>query len=123
MSRERVDDFLTSKHSATTVNRARIRGSCGRHRSEDQRVTDTMLEVMMKAELVFMPMPRKGHFVSMVQLAKLLDEQNVNIVELKDLDTEFTIPSYLNLVSSKLFPTVMLKLESLPMVNTLVRGI
>ncbi|MFQ6628475.1 hypothetical protein Gotur_007960 [Gossypium turneri] len=49
------------------------------------------------------------------------DEQNVNIIELKDSDTEFTIPSYLNLVSSKLFPTVMLKPKSLPMVNNLVR--
>ncbi|MBA0820556.1 hypothetical protein Gohar_021171 [Gossypium harknessii] len=49
------------------------------------------------------------------------DEQNVNIIELKDSDTEFTIPSYLNLVSSKLFPNVMLKPKSLPMVNNLVR--
>ncbi|MBA0702830.1 hypothetical protein Goari_027272 [Gossypium aridum] len=53
----------------------------------------------------------------------LQDEQNVNIVELKDSDTEFTIPSYLNLVSSKLFPTIMLKPKSLPMVNNLVRGL
>ncbi|TYH27464.1 hypothetical protein ES288_A02G072200v1 [Gossypium darwinii] len=53
----------------------------------------------------------------------LHDEQNVNIFELKDSDTEFTIPSYLNPVSSKLFPTVMLKPESLPMMNTLARGL
>ncbi|KAG8496155.1 hypothetical protein CXB51_009342 [Gossypium anomalum] len=174
----------------------------------------------MKAELVFIPMPRTGHFVSMVQLAKLLlnlhpnlsitvlmmklnpdaklaayvhsltatrmkfidlpppethedesssnfvttllqthgplvkqastnivqystsvlnsprfagflgfqfyilhlhDEQNVNIFELKDSDTEFTIPSYLNPVSSKLFPTFFLKPGSLPVVITLTR--
>ncbi|KAK8308722.1 hypothetical protein V6Z11_D02G078500 [Gossypium hirsutum] len=49
------------------------------------------------------------------------DEQNVNIVELKDSSTKFTIPSYLNLVLSKLSPTVMLKPKSLPMVNNLVR--
>ncbi|MBA0827868.1 hypothetical protein Goarm_012612 [Gossypium armourianum] len=53
----------------------------------------------------------------------LHDEQNVNIFELKDSDTEFTIPSYLNPVSSKVFPTVMLKPESLPMMNTLARGL
>ncbi|XP_040939146.1 anthocyanidin 3-O-glucosyltransferase 6-like [Gossypium hirsutum] len=57
------------------------------------------------------------------RLTALQDKQNVNIVELKNSDTEFTIPSYLNLVSSKLFPTVMLKPESLPMMNTLVRGL
>ncbi|MBA0844877.1 hypothetical protein Goarm_023218, partial [Gossypium armourianum] len=131
----------------------------------------------MKAELVFMPMPCKGHFVSMVQLAKILVNlyPNLSITVLimklnldakiaayvdsftatrikfihlsplethkdvapadfitslvlihgplvkEDSDTEFTIPSYLNLVSSKLFPTVMLKPKSLPMVNNLVR--
>ncbi|MBA0644541.1 hypothetical protein Goklo_028685 [Gossypium klotzschianum] len=53
----------------------------------------------------------------------LHDEQNVNILELEDSDTEFTIPSYLNPVSSKLFPSVMLKPESLPMVITLTRGL
>ncbi|KAL1059807.1 hypothetical protein V6Z11_1Z005600 [Gossypium hirsutum] len=166
--------------------------------------------MVMKAELVFIPMPRMGHFVSMVQLAKLLldlhpnlsitvfmmklnpdakvaayaatnivqystsvldsprlagfvldmfltpfielgnelgvpsyvfytsgaaflgfqlyvldlhDEQNVNIFEFKDSDTDFTIPSYLNPVSSKLFPTVMLEPESFPMVITLTRGL
>ncbi|MBA0827869.1 hypothetical protein Goarm_012612, partial [Gossypium armourianum] len=41
----------------------------------------------------------------------------------QDSDTEFTIPSYLNPVSSKVFPTVMLKPESLPMMNTLARGL
>ncbi|MBA0582699.1 hypothetical protein Gorai_024834, partial [Gossypium raimondii] len=53
----------------------------------------------------------------------LHDEQNVNILELEDSDTEFTIPSYLNPVSSNLFPSVMLKPESLPMVITLTRGL
>ncbi|KAG8496153.1 hypothetical protein CXB51_009278 [Gossypium anomalum] len=51
----------------------------------------------------------------------LHDEQNVNIFELKDSDTEFTIPSYLNPVSSKLFPTFFLKPGSLPVVITLTR--
>ncbi|XP_039001005.1 UDP-glucose flavonoid 3-O-glucosyltransferase 6-like [Hibiscus syriacus] len=36
----------------------------------------------------------------------LHDEQNVDFVELKDSDTEFTIPSYVNPVSTKLFPSV-----------------
>ncbi|KAK8361422.1 hypothetical protein V6Z11_A03G040200 [Gossypium hirsutum] len=53
----------------------------------------------------------------------LHDEQNVNIFEFKDSDTDFTIPSYLNPVSSKLFPTVMLEPESFPMVITLTRGL
>ncbi|MBA0764973.1 hypothetical protein Gotri_014238 [Gossypium trilobum] len=51
----------------------------------------------------------------------LQDEQNVNIVELKDSDTEFTIPSYINPVSSKLFPTILLNPESNSMATTLVR--
>ncbi|XVF71133.1 hypothetical protein PTKIN_Ptkin12aG0011400 [Pterospermum kingtungense] len=35
------------------------------------------------------------------------DEQKVDIVELKDPDTEFTIPSYVNPVSTKFFPPLM----------------
>ncbi|MBA0738073.1 hypothetical protein Gogos_011485 [Gossypium gossypioides] len=154
------------------------------------------------AELVFIPMPRMGHFASMVELARLLvdlhselsitvlilklnpdaqvaayihsltatrikfihlpqpqtqkdisfsnhisnlqahaplvkDATNnilhhsssrfigmskmFNIVELKDSDTEFTIPSYINPVSSKLFPTILLNPESNSMATTLVR--
>ncbi|PPD88933.1 hypothetical protein GOBAR_DD14145 [Gossypium barbadense] len=55
------------------------------------------------------------------QALDLQDEQNVNIVELKDSDTEFTIPSYINPVSSKLFPTILLNPESNSMATTLVR--
>ncbi|XWS75744.1 hypothetical protein CRYUN_Cryun01aG0118300 [Craigia yunnanensis] len=42
----------------------------------------------------------------------LHDEQNVDIIELKDSDTEFTIPSFVNPVSTKFFPTVIFKPET-----------
>ncbi|XWS30947.1 hypothetical protein CRYUN_Cryun23aG0034800 [Craigia yunnanensis] len=53
----------------------------------------------------------------------LHDEQHVNIVELKDSDTEFTIPSYVNPVSTKFFPTVMFKSETFTMVHNLAKGL
>ncbi|KAL4362812.1 hypothetical protein GQ457_04G012780 [Hibiscus cannabinus] len=53
----------------------------------------------------------------------LHEEQNVNIPELKDSDAEFNVPSYINPVSSKLFPTVMLKSETVSMVMNVARGL
>ncbi|XP_022759086.1 anthocyanidin 3-O-glucosyltransferase 2-like [Durio zibethinus] len=51
----------------------------------------------------------------------LHDEQNVNITELKDSDTEFAIPSYVNSVSTKFFPTVMFTPETFTLLHDIAR--
>ncbi|XP_021274395.1 anthocyanidin 3-O-glucosyltransferase 6-like [Herrania umbratica] len=51
----------------------------------------------------------------------LHDEQNVDITMLKGSDAEFTIPSYVNPVSAKFFPTVMLKPETVTMFHDMSR--
>ncbi|XVE72397.1 hypothetical protein DITRI_Ditri11bG0036200 [Diplodiscus trichospermus] len=51
----------------------------------------------------------------------LYDEQSVAFAELKDSDIEFTIPFYVNPVSTKFFPTVMFKPETTVMVINLAR--
>ncbi|XVF71140.1 hypothetical protein PTKIN_Ptkin12aG0012100 [Pterospermum kingtungense] len=51
----------------------------------------------------------------------LHDEQKVDIVELKDSDAEFNIPSYVNPVSTKFIPTVMFKPDSFDVVHNVAR--
>ncbi|XVF20968.1 hypothetical protein REPUB_Repub12eG0049800 [Reevesia pubescens] len=53
----------------------------------------------------------------------LHDDQNVDIIELKNSETEFSIPSYVNPVSTKFFPYVMFMPESFTMVNNMARGL
>ncbi|XVF20972.1 hypothetical protein REPUB_Repub12eG0050200 [Reevesia pubescens] len=53
----------------------------------------------------------------------LHDDQNVDIIELKDSETEFNIPSYVNPVSTKFFPYIMFKPESFTMINNVARGL
>ncbi|XVF71141.1 hypothetical protein PTKIN_Ptkin12aG0012200 [Pterospermum kingtungense] len=51
----------------------------------------------------------------------LQDKLKVDIVELKDSDTEFTIPSYVNPVSTKFIPTVLFKPDSFAIVHNMAR--
>ncbi|KAK9013210.1 hypothetical protein V6N11_041228 [Hibiscus sabdariffa] len=53
----------------------------------------------------------------------LHDEQKVKFVELKDSNTEFTIPSYVNPVSTKLFPIDMFNRESFTFLHNMVEGL
>ncbi|KAE8690111.1 putative UDP-glucose flavonoid 3-O-glucosyltransferase 3 [Hibiscus syriacus] len=53
----------------------------------------------------------------------LHDEQNVDFVELKDSDTEFTIPSYVNPVSIRLFPSVMLNPQAVTIFLNMAKGL
>ncbi|KAK9039025.1 hypothetical protein V6N11_023864 [Hibiscus sabdariffa] len=53
----------------------------------------------------------------------LHDEQKVEFVELKDSNTEFTIPSYVNPVSTKLFPVDMFNRESFTFLHNMVEGL
>ncbi|XP_022771784.1 anthocyanidin 3-O-glucosyltransferase 2-like [Durio zibethinus] len=53
----------------------------------------------------------------------LYDEQNVDFVELKDSDTEFIIPSFVNPVSTNFFPTVMFNPELSTMLRSAARGL
>ncbi|XVF71143.1 hypothetical protein PTKIN_Ptkin12aG0012400 [Pterospermum kingtungense] len=53
----------------------------------------------------------------------LHDEQNVDIVQLKDSDTEFTIPSYVNPVSTKFFPPLIHQPDFFAAINNLARGL
>ncbi|GMI98514.1 UDP-glucosyl transferase 71B6 [Hibiscus trionum] len=53
----------------------------------------------------------------------LHDEQNVDFLELKDSDTEFTIPSYTNPVSTRLFPSIMFNPESVNFFLNMARGL
>ncbi|XVF71132.1 hypothetical protein PTKIN_Ptkin12aG0011300 [Pterospermum kingtungense] len=52
----------------------------------------------------------------------LYDEQNVDVVELKDSDTEFTIPYYMNPVSITFFPGLVLRHETSTMFHDMARG-
>ncbi|XVF71127.1 hypothetical protein PTKIN_Ptkin12aG0010800 [Pterospermum kingtungense] len=49
------------------------------------------------------------------------DEQNVDISKLKDSDTEFTIPSYVNPVSTKFFPPLMDQPDVFAAINNVAR--
>ncbi|XVF71121.1 hypothetical protein PTKIN_Ptkin12aG0010200 [Pterospermum kingtungense] len=51
----------------------------------------------------------------------LHDKQNVNTSEFKDLDTEFTIPSFVNPVSAKFLPSAVLKPEGSTLLNDITR--
>ncbi|GMI98516.1 UDP-glucosyl transferase 71B6 [Hibiscus trionum] len=53
----------------------------------------------------------------------LHDEQKVEFSELKGSETEFPIPSYVNPVSIKLFPTLLLNPESFTFFLNLIKGI
>ncbi|GMI98515.1 UDP-glucosyl transferase 71B6 [Hibiscus trionum] len=53
----------------------------------------------------------------------LHDEQKIEFGELKDSDTEFTIPSYVNPVSIKLFPTDLLQPERFTLFRNLTKWI
>ncbi|KAH1129320.1 hypothetical protein J1N35_000698 [Gossypium stocksii] len=53
----------------------------------------------------------------------LHDEQNFEFVELTDSDTEFTIPSYVNPVSTKFFPTVTFKPEGFGFLVNIAKGV
>ncbi|XVF71131.1 hypothetical protein PTKIN_Ptkin12aG0011200 [Pterospermum kingtungense] len=51
----------------------------------------------------------------------LWDEHNGDILKLKDSDTEFLVPSYVNPVSTKLFPTSMFIFENFSMIRDMDR--
>ncbi|KAH1129321.1 hypothetical protein J1N35_000699 [Gossypium stocksii] len=51
----------------------------------------------------------------------LHDEQNFEFVELTDSETEFTVPSYVNPVSTKLFPGVTFKPEGFGLFLTMAK--
>ncbi|KAE8690107.1 UDP-glucose flavonoid 3-O-glucosyltransferase 6 [Hibiscus syriacus] len=53
----------------------------------------------------------------------LHDEEKIEFGELKDSDTKFTVPSYVNPVSIKLFPSVMFQPESFTLFSNLIKGI
>ncbi|KAK8491252.1 hypothetical protein V6N13_127967 [Hibiscus sabdariffa] len=53
----------------------------------------------------------------------LHDEQKIEFGELKNSDTEFRIPSYVNQISIKLFPTVLLQPESFTLFRNSMKGI
>ncbi|TYI74640.1 hypothetical protein E1A91_D07G215800v1 [Gossypium mustelinum] len=53
----------------------------------------------------------------------LHDVQNFELVELTDSDTEFTIPSHVNPVSTKFFPTVTFKPEGFGFLLNLAKGV
>ncbi|MFQ6661428.1 hypothetical protein Gotur_029598 [Gossypium turneri] len=53
----------------------------------------------------------------------LHDEQNFEFVELTDSETEFTIPSYVNPVSTKLFPSVTFKPEGFGLLLTMAKQV
>ncbi|GMI69089.1 UDP-glucosyl transferase 71B6 [Hibiscus trionum] len=53
----------------------------------------------------------------------LHDEQNVEFVELKDSNTEFTVPSYVNPVSTNLFPVDMFNRESFTFLHNMAKGL
>ncbi|GMI69090.1 HYPOSTATIN RESISTANCE 1 [Hibiscus trionum] len=57
------------------------------------------------------------------QVQVLHDEQNVEFVELKDSDKEFTIPAYANPVSTKLFPTGVFTPEGFSFFLKTVKGL
>ncbi|XVF71137.1 hypothetical protein PTKIN_Ptkin12aG0011800 [Pterospermum kingtungense] len=50
----------------------------------------------------------------------LYDEQNVDVIELKNSDTEFTIPYYMNPVSIKFFPSLVLRLPPVYLVGPIL---
>ncbi|KAK8717749.1 hypothetical protein V6N13_045006 [Hibiscus sabdariffa] len=53
----------------------------------------------------------------------LHDEQNVEFVELKDSDTEFTVPTYANPVSTKLFPAGVFRPEGFSFFLNMAKGL
>ncbi|KAK8717747.1 hypothetical protein V6N13_045004 [Hibiscus sabdariffa] len=53
----------------------------------------------------------------------LHSEQNVEFVELKDSEAEFTIPAYVNPVPTKSFPSIMFRPETATFIFDMVEGI
>ncbi|XP_039001004.1 anthocyanidin 3-O-glucosyltransferase 6-like [Hibiscus syriacus] len=53
----------------------------------------------------------------------LYEEQNVDFVELKDSDTEFAIPSYVNPISTKFFLIEMFNPTSITFLHNMARGL
>ncbi|GMI69088.1 UDP-glucosyl transferase 71B6 [Hibiscus trionum] len=53
----------------------------------------------------------------------LHNEQNVEFHELKDSETEFTVPTYVNPVSTKSFPPIMFNPESATFISNTVKGL